>query len=103
SEEEHEEHLRLVLQVLRDNKLYANPLKCEFWMEKVNFLDVRSFVGLAGYYWRFIEGFAKIVAPMTQLTRKDQPFAWTDECEASFQLLKERLTTSPVLVLLEQN
>ncbi|CAJ2644784.1 unnamed protein product [Trifolium pratense] len=128
SEEEHEEHLRLVLQVLRDNKLYANPSKCEFWMEKVNFLghviskegiavdpakidtvlswkqpqtvtDIRCFVGLAGYYRRFIEGFAKIVAPMTQLTRKDQPFAWTDKCEASFQLLKKLLTTSPVLVL----
>ncbi|CAJ2651612.1 unnamed protein product [Trifolium pratense] len=128
SEEEHEEHLRLVLQVLRDNKLYANPSKCDFWMEKVNFLghviskegiavdpakidtvlswkqpqtvtDIRSFVGLAGYYRRFIEGFAKIVALMTQLTRKDQPFAWTDKCEASFQLLKKLLTTSPVLVL----
>ncbi|KAK2436721.1 hypothetical protein QL285_021693 [Trifolium repens] len=127
-EEEHEEHLRLVLQVQRDRKLYANPSKCEFWMKTVNFLghviseegisvdpakietvlawkqpqtvtDIRSFVGLAGYYRRFIEGFAKIVAPMTQLTRKDQPFAWTEKCEASFQLLKERLTTSPVLVL----
>ncbi|KAK2450171.1 hypothetical protein QL285_009303 [Trifolium repens] len=128
NEEEHVEHLRLVLQVLRESKLYANPSKCEFWLEEVNFLghvisregiavdpakidtvlswkqpqtvtDVRSFVGLAGYYRRFIEGFAKIVAPMTQLTRKDQPFAWTEKCESSFQLLKERLTTSPVLVL----
>ena len=100
SEEEHEEHLRMVLQVLRERKLYANPSKCDFWLEDVNFLghiiskegiavdpakidtvlawkqpqtvtDVRSFVGLAGYYRRFIEGFAKIVAPMTQLTRKD--------------------------------
>ncbi|KAK2441465.1 hypothetical protein QL285_012763 [Trifolium repens] len=128
NEEEHVEHLRLVLQVLRESKLYANPSKCEFWLEEVNFLghvisrdgiavdpakidtvlswkqpqtvtDVRSFVGLAGYYRRFIEGFAKIVAPMTQLTRKDQPFAWTEKCDSSFQLLKERLTTSPVLVL----
>ncbi|KAK2395373.1 putative mitochondrial protein [Trifolium repens] len=128
SEEEHVEHLRLVLQVLRECKLYANPSKCDFWLEEVNFLghviskegiavdpakidavlawkqpqtvtDVRSFVGLAGYYRRFIEGFAKIVAPMTQLTRKDQPFAWTEKCESSFQLLKERLTTSPVLML----
>ncbi|KAK2407303.1 putative mitochondrial protein [Trifolium repens] len=128
SEEEHGEHLRLVLQVLRESKLYANPSKCDFWLEEVNFLghviskegiavdpakidtvlswkqpqtvtDVRSFVGLAGYYRRFIEGFAKIVAPMTQLTRKDQPFAWTEKCELSFQLLKERLTTSPVLML----
>ncbi|KAK2427510.1 hypothetical protein QL285_026084 [Trifolium repens] len=128
NEEEHLEHLRLVLQVLREKRLYANPSKCDFWLEEVNFLghviskegiavdpakidtvlswkqpqtvtDVRSFVGLAGYYRRFIEGFAKIVAPMTQLTRKDQPFAWTEKCELSFQLLKERLTTSPVLML----
>nr|KYP51233.1 Transposon Ty3-G Gag-Pol polyprotein [Cajanus cajan] len=58
-----------------------------------------SFVGLAGYYRRFIEGFSKIVAPLTQLTRKEQPFIWTDACERSFKELKRRLTTSPVLVL----
>nr|KYP56341.1 Retrovirus-related Pol polyprotein from transposon 17.6 [Cajanus cajan] len=58
-----------------------------------------SFVGLAGYYRRFIEGFSKIVAPLTQLTRKEQPFIWTDACERSFEELKWRLTTSPVLVL----
>nr|KYP75852.1 Transposon Ty3-I Gag-Pol polyprotein [Cajanus cajan] len=58
-----------------------------------------SFVGLAGYYRRFIEGFSKIVAPLTQLTRKEQPFIWTDACERSFEELKRRLTTSPVLVL----
>nr|KYP69310.1 Transposon Ty3-G Gag-Pol polyprotein [Cajanus cajan] len=58
-----------------------------------------SFVGLAGYYRRFIEGFFKIVAPLTQLTRKEQPFIWTDACEQSFVELKRRLTTSPVLVL----
>nr|KYP68680.1 Transposon Ty3-G Gag-Pol polyprotein [Cajanus cajan] len=58
-----------------------------------------SFVGLAGYCCRFIEGFSKIVAPLTQLTRKEQPFIWTDACERSFQELKRRLTTSPVLVL----
>nr|KYP72063.1 Transposon Ty3-G Gag-Pol polyprotein [Cajanus cajan] len=59
----------------------------------------RSFVGLEGYYRRFIEGFSQIVMPLTQLTRKDQPFVWTDACERSFQELKERLSTSPVLVL----
>nr|KYP55985.1 Retrotransposable element Tf2 [Cajanus cajan] len=59
----------------------------------------RSFVGLAGYYRRFIEGFSRIVMPLTQLTRKDQPFVWTDACEQSFQELKRRLTTSPILVL----
>src|ERR1044072_9337457 len=126
--EEHEVHLRQVLQVLREKKLYANPSKCEFWLEEVKFLghviskegiavdpakvetvlaweqpktvtEIRSFVGLAGYYRRFIEGFSKIVGPLTQLTRKDQPSAWTEKCEAGFQLIKEKLTTSPVLVL----
>jgi hypothetical protein len=128
SHEEHEEHLRQVLSVLREKQLYANPSKCEFWLEEVNFLghviskegiavdpakvkavvewrrpktvtDIRSFVGLAGYYRRFIEGFSKIAAPLTRLTRKDYPFAWTEQCEASFQLLKERLTTAPILIL----
>nr|KYP55852.1 Retrovirus-related Pol polyprotein from transposon 412 family [Cajanus cajan] len=59
----------------------------------------RSFVGLAGYYRRFIEIFSKIVAPLTQLMRKEQPFIWKDACERSFDELKRRLTTSPVLVL----
>jgi hypothetical protein len=106
----------------------VNASKCEFWLDKVKFLghviskegiamdpskietvlsweqptnviEIRSFVGLAGYYRRFIEGFAKIVGPLTQLTKKDQPFAWTDECKSSFKLLKERLTTAPMLVL----
>jgi hypothetical protein len=128
SEEEHKEHLSLVLQVLKEKQLYANLGKCEFWLEEVKFLghviskegiavdpskveavvawerpktatEIRSFVGLAGYYRRFIEGFAKIVAPLTNLTRKNQIFAWTDDCERSFQLMKEKLTTSPVLVL----
>ena len=56
-------------------------------------------MGLVGYYKRFIEGFSKIVAPLTQLTRKDQPFAWTDKCEESFRELKQRLTSAPVLVI----
>ncbi|XP_052732384.1 uncharacterized protein LOC128196192 [Vigna angularis] len=128
TEDEHEEHLRLVLGVLREKELYAKLSKCEFWMKEIQFLghvvsaggisvdpakvravldwesprsvtEVCSFVGLAGYYRRFIEGFAKIVAPLTQLTRKDQPFAWTDRCEASFQELKVKLTSAPVLVI----
>ncbi|XP_052734044.1 uncharacterized protein LOC128196602 [Vigna angularis] len=123
--EEHEEHLRLVLGVLREKELYAKLSKCEFWTKEVQFLghvvtaggisvdpakvravldwesprsvtEVRSFVGLAGYYRRFIEGFSKIVAPLTQLTRKDHPFAWTDQCESSFQELKQKLTSAPV-------
>ena len=56
-------------------------------------------MGLADYYRRFIEGFSKIVAPLTLLTRKDQPFTWTDKCEESFQELKRRLTSAPILVI----
>nr|KYP47134.1 Retrovirus-related Pol polyprotein from transposon 17.6 [Cajanus cajan] len=126
--EEHKEYLRLVLEILKAKQLYAKLSKCEFWLDEVKFLghvisakgiavdpakvesvlqwerprtviDVRSFVGLAGYYRRFIEGFSKIVVPLTQLTRKEQPFIWTCACERSFKELKRRLTTSPVLVL----
>nr|KYP56352.1 Transposon Ty3-G Gag-Pol polyprotein [Cajanus cajan] len=60
-----------------------------------------AFRTMYGYYRRFIEGFSKIVVPLTQLTRKEQPFIWTDACERSFVELKRRLTTSPVLVLLD--
>ena len=103
TQEEHAEHLRLVLSVLREKQLYVKLSKCEFWMDELQFLghvifahdivvdpakvkavvkwespksaiEIRSFVGLASYYRRFIEGFSKIVAPLTQLTRKDQPF-----------------------------
>ncbi|XP_052726161.1 uncharacterized protein LOC128194648 [Vigna angularis] len=126
--EEHEEHLRMVLGVLREKELYAKLSKCKFWMKEVQFLghvvsaggisvdpakvramlewesprsvtEVRSFVGLVGYYRHFIEGFSKIVAPLTQLTRKDHPFAWTDRCESSFQELKQKLTSAPVFVI----
>ena len=105
TQEEHAEYLRLVLGILREKQLYAKLSKCEFLMDKVQFLGhvistqgiavdpekveavvkwespksitkIKSFVGVAGYYRRFIEGFSKIVALLTQLTRKDQPFAW---------------------------
>ncbi|CAJ2651824.1 unnamed protein product [Trifolium pratense] len=128
SEEEHEEHLRIVLQVLKEKKLYAKLSKCEFWMKEVSFLghiissggiavdpakvdavsqwgtpesvsEIRSFLGLAGYYRRFIEGFSKLALPLTKLTRKDQAFVWDGNCEKSFQELKRRLTTAPVLIL----
>jgi hypothetical protein len=122
------EHLRLALQKLRENRLYAKLSKCEFWMKQVVFLghviskrgisvdpskvqdvlswntstsvgDIRSFLGLAGYYRRFIEGFSKISKPMTELLKKDKKFKWTSTCEASFQELKKRLTTAPILVM----
>uniref|UniRef100_A0A2N9HS09 Reverse transcriptase domain-containing protein n=1 Tax=Fagus sylvatica TaxID=28930 RepID=A0A2N9HS09_FAGSY len=128
SQEEHEEHLRIVLQILRDRKLFAKLKKCEFWMDRVVFLghvisrdgitvdpskieavvnwvrptnvsEVRSFLGLAGYYRRFVEGFSCIATPLTRLTRKNAKFEWTNECERSFQELKERLVSAPVLTI----
>ena len=128
NEEEHEEHLRLVLQKLRENQLYAKLSKCEFWLKEVSFLghvitdggitvdpskvqdvlnwnppknvsEIRSFLGLAGYYRRFIEGFSKIVKPLTSLLEKGKEFKWDDKCQASFEELKEKLTTAPVLIM----
>ncbi|WVZ87893.1 hypothetical protein U9M48_034468 [Paspalum notatum var. saurae] len=126
TEEEHEEHLRLVLQKLREHKLYAKFSKCDFWIEEVKFLGhvisnegiavdqskvsevqnwkipedvkgIRSFLGLAGYYRRFIEGFSKIAKPMTALLEKNIKFQWTSACQKAFEELKKRLTTAPVL------
>jgi hypothetical protein len=128
NEEEHDEHLRLVLQKLRENQLYAKLSKCEFWLKEVSFLghiiseggisvdpskvesvlswntpqnvsDIRSFLGLAGYYRRFIEGFSKIAKPMIELLEKGKTFEWTPRHEASFQELKKRLTTAPILTM----
>ena len=128
TKEEHAEHLRIVLEILRKEKLYAKWSKCEFWLNQVQFLghvinkegirvdpakieavlnwdkprtptEVRSFLGLAGYYRRFVQDFAKIATPLTRLTRKAEKFVWTDKCEESFQELKKRLVTAPVLTL----
>jgi hypothetical protein len=128
NEEEHDEHLHLVLQKLRENQLYAKLNKCEFWLKEVSFLghviseggisfdpskvkdvlswntpqnvlDIRSFLGLAGYYRRSIEEFSKISKPMTKLLAKGNTFDWTPRCETSFQELKKRLTTTPVLTM----
>ncbi|KAL0556381.1 hypothetical protein IC582_004894 [Cucumis melo] len=127
-EAEHEEHLRMVLQTLRDNKLYAKFSKCEFWLKQVSFLghvvskagvsvdpakieavtgwtrpstvsEVRSFLGLAGYYRRFVENFSRIATPLTQLTRKGAPFVWSKACEDNFQTLKQKLVTAPILTV----
>jgi hypothetical protein len=126
--EEHEEHLRLVLEKLRSNQLYAKFGKCEFWLTKVAFLghvistggvsvdpgkvkdvlnwmppttpsEIRSFLRLAGYYHRFIKDFSKIAKPMTRLLEKNKAFEWTKECQASFEELRKHLTSAPVLVL----
>ncbi|WVZ52302.1 hypothetical protein U9M48_003376 [Paspalum notatum var. saurae] len=123
TEAEHEEHLRLVLQKLREHKLYAKFSKCEFWIDEVRFLghvvskggiavdpskvpkipkEIRGFLGLAGYYRRFIENFSRIAKPMTSLLEKDAEFRWTNAQQAAFDELKKRLTTAPVLTLPDQ-
>ncbi|GJT53239.1 putative nucleotidyltransferase, ribonuclease H [Tanacetum coccineum] len=128
SEEEHERHLRIVLEILRQKKLYAKFSKCEFWLQQVAFLghivsadgiimdpskveaitkwprpttvtEVRSFLGLAGYYRRFVEGFSRLALPLTQLMRKGEKFVWTDERQESFEELKRRLVSAPILTL----
>ena len=128
TEEEHAQHLMIALEILRHEELYAKFSKCEFWLQEVQFLghvisnegikvdpakieavmnwerprtptEVRSFMGLAGYYRRFVPDFAKIATPLTKLTRKNEKFIWTEKCEESFQELKGRLVTAPVLTL----
>ena len=69
------------------------------WERPTSVMEIRSFLGLAGYYRRFIKGFSHISLPLTKLTRKDAPFVWMMDCEKSFQELKEKLTSTPVLVL----
>ena len=69
------------------------------WESPKSATEIRSFVGLAYYYRRFIEGFSKIVTPLTQLTWKDQPFTLTDKCEESFLELKRRLTSALILMI----
>ena len=72
------------------------------WEAPMSVGEIRSFLGLAGYYRRFIENLSKIAKPMTELLKKDTKFKWTEECEASFQELKKHLVSSPVLILLDQ-
>jgi hypothetical protein len=67
------------------------------WNTPTSVIEIQSFLGLAGYYWRFIKGFPKITRPMTKLHQKDKKFKWTSAYEASFQELKKRLTIAPVL------
>ena len=113
SKEEHERHLKIVLQTLREYKLFAKFSKCEFWLEEIPFLghiisgegirvdpskvedvvnwkrpttvtEIRSFLGLAGYYRRFIQNFSRIAGPLSRLTQKKVKFEWTERVEASF-------------------
>jgi len=71
------------------------------WERPQTVTGVRSFLGLVGYYRRFVEGFSKMVSPLTQLTRKDQPFSWTEKCEECFEEMKKRLTMALILAILD--
>ena len=124
--QEHEQHLRIVLETLREKKLYAKLRKCDFWLKEVSFVghivsvegitvdptkieavvnwkpprnvtEVRSFLGLAGYYRRFMRGFSIIASPLTKLLRKGIMFEWTDKCHNNFEQLKGMLVEAPVL------
>ena len=129
-EESHRKHLRAVLERLREHKLYAKLSKCSFWQKSIGFLghivsgegvsvdpekiraikdwprpcsatEVRSFLGLAGYYRKFVKGFASLAQPMTRLTGKDVKFTWSEECGKCFSALNDMLTSAPILVLPE--
>jgi hypothetical protein len=124
--EEHDEHLRLVLQCLREHKLYGKLSKCSFYQSRIQYLghvisdegiavdlakveaimewpapmnvtEVRSFMGLSGYYRWFVEGFSKIANPIMELQKKNKKFVWTEECAEAFRRLKELLTIASIL------
>ena len=124
--ENHDTHLRVVLETLRKEQLYAKLSKCEFWLNEVSFLghivskegirvdpkkievivkwkpprnvtEVRSFLGLTGYYRRFVKGFSMIAASMTRLLQKNVKFECCEECQRSFDKLKAFLTEAPIL------
>ncbi|KAA3461996.1 DNA/RNA polymerases superfamily protein [Gossypium australe] len=93
-ETEHAEHLRIVLQTLREKQFYAKFSICEFWLHEV----IRSFLGLTGYYRRFVKGFSTMATPLTKLLQKNGRFEWSDRCQKSFDQLKALLTEAPILV-----
>nr|GEV07256.1 putative reverse transcriptase domain-containing protein [Tanacetum cinerariifolium] len=99
---EHEERLKAILELLKEEKLYAKFSKCEFWIPKVKFLGhVIDSRGFAGHYRRFIEGFSKIAKSMTKLTKKGIKFDWGEKEENAFQLIKQKLCSAPILALPE--
>ncbi|KAI3813313.1 hypothetical protein L1987_18033 [Smallanthus sonchifolius] len=129
---DHEKHLKLILELLKKEQLYAKFSKCEFWLREVQFLghvinnkgmhvdpskieavknwnapktpsEIRSFLGLAGYYRRFISNFSRIALPLTSLTQKNKPFIWEQKQEDAFQLLKEKLCNAPILTFPDGN
>nr|GEY44841.1 putative reverse transcriptase domain-containing protein [Tanacetum cinerariifolium] len=130
NKKEHEGHLKLILNLLKEKELYTKFSKGEFWLSKVKFLghvidsegihvdpvkieaikdwaspktpiEIRQFLGFPGYYRQFIEGFLKIAKPMTKLTQKSMKFDWGEKEEAAFQLLKQKLCSALILALPE--
>jgi hypothetical protein len=126
NDDEHTEHLHIVLQRLRDHRLYAKLSKCDFWLREIKFLghtisldgisvdpekvqevmnwkppttvrQIRSFLGLTGYYRQFISDFSRIAKPMTELLKKGVEYEWSQKCEEAFHTLRHHLTTAPVL------
>src|ERR1051325_784248 len=88
--------------VISGGGVAVDPSKVEAvinWERPKNATEDRSFLGLAGYYRRFLMGFSKLELPMTRLTRKEVSFYWDSECERSFQRLKKKLTTAPILII----
>ncbi|GJY45477.1 putative reverse transcriptase domain-containing protein [Tanacetum coccineum] len=132
NKEEHANHLRIILELLRKEKLYAKFSKCDFWISIVQFLghlidsqglhvdpakieavknwaspttpiEIRQFLGLSGYYRRFIKDFSKIAKSLTELTQKNKKYIWGKDQETAFQLLKQKLCEAPILALPEGN
>nr|GEU87440.1 putative reverse transcriptase domain-containing protein [Tanacetum cinerariifolium] len=128
SEKEHEVHPKTILDLLKKEKLYAKFSKCEFWLKEVQCLghvvnrdgihvdpskvesvknwktpessiEIRLFLGLAGYYRRFIENFYKIAKPLTLLTQKNKTYVLADKQDEAFRILNEKLCNAPVLTL----
>ncbi|GJR19831.1 putative reverse transcriptase domain-containing protein [Tanacetum coccineum] len=96
----------IILELLKKEELYAKFSKSKIesikdWTSPKSPTEIRQFLGLAGYYRRFIEGFSKIAKPMTKLTQKKVKFEWGDKQEAAFQLLKQKLCSAPILALPE--
>ncbi|GKA09374.1 putative reverse transcriptase domain-containing protein [Tanacetum coccineum] len=132
NKEEHANHLRIILELLKKEKLYAKFSKCDFWIHIVQFLghlidsqglhidlakieavknwispttpiEIRQFLGLVDYYWRFIKDFSKIAKYLTELTQKNKKYIWGEDQESAFQLLKQKLCEAPILALPEGN
>ncbi|GJR93334.1 putative reverse transcriptase domain-containing protein [Tanacetum coccineum] len=132
NKEEHANHLRIILESLKKEKLYAKFSKCDFWISIVQFLrhiidsqgihidpakieavknwaspttptEIRQFLGLVGYYRRFIKDFSKISKSLTELTQKNKKYIWGEDQESDFQLLKQNLCEAPILALPKGN